>query len=99
MRHKNSNFKSEIEELVKENRRLTQEKDGLNQRMASLRQVNKQLGKKVDTSMNPYRQQGLVAEMEKRLEQSEKWTQELEEKLSFTVEKFEEQNQRFMECG
>ena len=36
---------------------------------------------------------------EKKMQQTEKWAEELEEKLSFTVEKFEEQNQRFMQCG
>ena len=33
------------------------------------------------------------------MQETEKWAEELEEKLSFTVEKFEEQNQRFMQCG
>ena len=33
------------------------------------------------------------------MQQNEEWAQELEEKLNFTVEKFEEQNSRFMECG
>lgn len=33
------------------------------------------------------------------MQQNERWAEELEEKLNFTVDKFEEQNTRFMECG
>ena len=33
------------------------------------------------------------------MQKAEEWAEELEEKLTFTVEKFEEQNLRFMQCG
>ena len=33
------------------------------------------------------------------MHQTEAWAQELEEKLTFTVDKFEEQNKRLLECG
>lgn len=38
-------------------------------------------------------------DLDKKIQQSEAWAQELEEKLTFTVDKFEEQNKRFLECG
>ena len=38
-------------------------------------------------------------ESDKKLIKAEEWAEELVEKLTFTVEKFEEQNQRFMQCG
>jgi len=41
----------------------------------------------------------LFKQTDKRRLQNEKWAEELEEKLTFTVEKFEEQNLRFMQCG
>lgn len=43
---KNRTLRHEIEELVRDNRKLTSEKDGLNQRLTSLRGHNKQLEKK-----------------------------------------------------
>ena len=67
--------------------------------MNSIRQVNKQLERKVEQITQPLKQNPLFIETEKRMQHNEKWAEELEEKLSFTVEKFEEQNQRFMQCG
>ena len=36
---------------------------------------------------------------QRKVKNLEKVAADLEDKLSFTVEKFEEQNMRFMECG
>lgn len=83
-RSKNQAFKVEIEELVKENKKLSSEKAQMNQRMNSLRQVNKQLTKKIE---NPNSSAG---QAELKLADSQRWAKELEEKLNFTVEKFEE---------
>ena len=99
---KNRTLRHEIEELVRENRKLTQEKDGLNSRLTSLRGHNKQLEKKVrvDTDdKGPKAVKRELMEAQSRVKDLEEWAAELEDKLSFTVDKFEEQNQRFMECG
>ena len=92
----------EIEELVRENRKLVQEKDGLNSRLGSLRGHNKQLEKKVRADADdkgPKAVKRELMEAQGRVKELEEWATELEDKLSFTVDKFEEQNQRFMECG
>ena len=48
----------------------------------------------------PYiKRNSIFNDTEKKLIRAEEWAEELEEKLTFTVEKFEEQNQRFMQCG
>jgi peptidoglycan hydrolase CwlO-like protein len=49
--------------------------------------------------MEPLKKNQIFQNTDKRLQQAEEWAEELEEKLTFTVEKFEEQNQRFMQCG
>ena len=88
-RTKNVQLKAEIEKLVKENQKLSQERSHTNERLHSLRTLNKQHEKKLGTlSMTiPF-----MDDTERRMEQSEKWAEDLEEKLNFTVEKFEEQN-------
>jgi chromosome segregation ATPase len=86
---------------VRDNRKFATEKEGLNQRMSSLRTVNKQLEKKAqvnDASSGKSIKKELV-DANDRVKELEEWATELEDKLSFTVDKFEEQNQRFMECG
>ena len=47
-RGKNVQFKSEIGELVKENKKFVAEKTALGSRLQSLRNVNKQLEKKLE---------------------------------------------------
>ena len=49
--------------------------------------------------MEPLKRNSIFNDTEKKLIKAEEWAEELEEKLTFTVEKFEEQNQRFMQCG
>jgi 3'-phosphoadenosine 5'-phosphosulfate sulfotransferase (PAPS reductase)/FAD synthetase len=49
--------------------------------------------------MQPLKKNAIYIGTERKMQETEKWAEELEEKLSFTVEKFEEQNQRFMQCG
>ena len=49
--------------------------------------------------MEPLKRNSIFNDTEKKLIRAEEWAEELEEKLTFTVEKFEEQNQRFMQCG
>lgn len=83
----------------------------MNIRMSSLRSINKQQEKNKNSdkptksdkdkpAQSKTKTQALIhKETEKRMQQNEEWAQELEEKLNFTVEKFEEQNSRFMECG
>ena len=86
---------------MRDNRKFAIEKEGLNQRMSSLRTVNKQLEKKAqvnDASGGKIIKKELV-DANDRVKELEEWATELEDKLSFTVDKFEEQNQRFMECG
>ena len=92
LRTKNGAYRAEIEELVKENKRMIAEKTTLNSRLTSLRQLNKQLERKVDHMSQPVKQNPIYLEMEKKAGHHEKWAQDLEEKLQFTVEKFEEQN-------
>ena len=50
-RGKNVQFKSEIGELVKENKKFVAEKTALGSRLQSLRNVNKQLEKKLENQM------------------------------------------------
>lgn len=47
---KNRLLRAEVEELVKENKKLTGSIDGLNERLHSLRKVNKQQEKKLENS-------------------------------------------------
>lgn len=89
-RSKNITYKNEIGELVKENKKLIAEKTAFNSRLQSLRNVNKQLERKLDNNSLPVRNNEFGHKTEKKIEQTEKWAEELEEKLSFTVEKFEE---------
>lgn len=49
--------------------------------------------------MEPLKKNAIFQDTDKKLQKAEEWAEELEEKLTFTVEKFEEQNQRFMQCG
>ena len=50
---KNKNLRAEVEELVRENKKLSAAQDGLNQRLHSLRQVNKQQERKLEkTDLN-----------------------------------------------
>jgi len=86
---------------VRDNRKFATEKEGLNQRMSSLRTINKQLEKKAhvnDATSGKSIKKELV-DANDRVKELEEWATDLEDKLSFTVDKFEEQNQRFMECG
>jgi hypothetical protein len=46
--------------------------------------------KKIESLLDPVKNKGGIAETERRMIKAEKWAGELEEKLSFTVEKFEE---------
>ena len=67
----------------------------MNSRLYSLRAVNKQLEKKVDTGKEDKRPQTAKKETlqaKARVKQLEKYSAELEDKLAFTVDKFEEQN-------
>ena len=92
---KNRSLRHEIEELVRENRKLVQEKDGLNSRLGSLRGHNKQLEKKVRADADdkgPKAVKRELMEAQGRIKELEEWATELEDKLSFTVDKFEEQN-------
>jgi len=93
-RSKNKNLRLEVEELIKENQKLAQEKAALNSRLHSLRQVNRQQEKKLEQGSLPFnnnsKQNKLLLESERRMQQNEAWALELEEKLSFTVDKFEE---------
>ena len=97
-RTKNMQLKGEIEHLLKENQKLVQEKGQTHERLTSLRTLNKQQEKKLG-NLSESLNQTQPDDTERRMQQSEKWVEELEEKLNFTVEKFEEQNQRFMQCG
>ena len=98
-RNKNITYKNEIEDLVKQNQKLVAEKTALNSRLSSLRNVNKQLETKLKNQLEPLKRNSIFTDTEKKLIKAEEWAEELEEKLTFTVEKFEEQNQRFMQCG
>lgn len=98
-RNKNITYKNEIEELVKTNQKLVADKNTLTARLSSLRNVNKQLETKLKNQLEPLKKNPIFQSTDKRLQQAEEWAEELEEKLTFTVEKFEEQNQRFMQCG
>jgi len=89
-RSKNKNLRLEVEELIRENQKLAQEKAALNSRLHSLRQVNRQQEKKLEQGSLPFKQNKLLLESERRMQQNEAWALELEEKLSFTVDKFEE---------
>lgn len=84
---------------MKENKRLAQEKDALNARLTNLRQINRKQEKKIEQGNANKKQDKLLQESEKRIQHHEAWAMELEEKLAFTVDKFEEQNKRFLECG
>jgi 3'-phosphoadenosine 5'-phosphosulfate sulfotransferase (PAPS reductase)/FAD synthetase len=42
--------------------------------------------------MQPLKKNAIYVGTERKMQETEKWADELEEKLSFTVEKFEEQN-------
>ena len=65
-----------------------------------MRNVNKQLERKLDNKSSYTKNSDIGSKAtERKIEQTEKWAEELEEKLSFTVEKFEEQNSMFMQCG
>ena len=58
--------------------------------------MNKQLENKLKNQLEPLKRNSIFNDTEKKLIKAEEWAEELEEKLTFTVEKFEEQNQRFM---
>ena len=79
-RLKNNQLKTEIEDLLKENRKVATEKMTLSNRLESLRKLNKQMEKKVETMEQKPGAQKFAKQLE------------LQEKLSFTVQKFEEQN-------
>ena len=55
-RVKNNQFKNEIEELIKENKKLSSEKATLETRMKSLRQINKTLETRLEKAMAPLKQ-------------------------------------------
>lgn len=101
---KNRALRAEVEELVKENKKLTGSIDGLNERLHSLRKVNKQQERRLESSnINMTTLTGATGnnttikqpkqaylEAEKKRKKAEEWAAELEDKLAFTVEKFEE---------
>ena len=82
-RLKNNQLKTEIEDLLKENRKVATEKMTLSNRLESLRKLNKQMEKKVETMEQKPGAQKFAKQLE------------LQEKLSFTVQKFEEQKTSF----
>ena len=51
-RNKNMQLKTEIEELLKENKKLAKEKQSMSLRMSSLRSMNKQIEKKKEGEMS-----------------------------------------------
>lgn len=79
-RLKNNQLKTEIEDLLKENRKVASEKQTMSTRLESLRKLNKQMEKKIETLEQKPGAQKFAKVIE------------LQEKLSFTVQKFEEQN-------
>lgn len=70
-RKKNESYKSEIEELIKENRKLVAEKTTLNSRLQSLRAVNKQLDKRIESHSLPIKKNPLYKNTESRLKNNE----------------------------
>lgn len=60
---KNKNLRFEIEELIKENKKLTLEKNTSAQRQQNLRTVNKQLEKKIDQLNFPVKKNPIYLEM------------------------------------
>lgn len=72
-RTKNIQFKAEIEDLIKENKKLNDEKASLNLRMSSLRTVNKQLDKKQQNLLQPIKSNQLYKQTEKEKNASRKW--------------------------
>jgi hypothetical protein len=89
-RTKNVQLKAEVGELIKENKRLATDKVNGAQRLNSLRQLNKQQIKKIDGLQVGRAQSKIDASMN-----NGRLIEELESKLSFTVQKFEEQNMKF----
>ena len=90
---KNRTLRAEVEELVKENRKFSQDKEGLDSRMMNLRKMNKQLEKKMEVQSKdaaPKTAKRDLIDAQSRINELEDWTAELEDKLSFTVDKFEE---------
>jgi predicted nucleic acid-binding Zn-ribbon protein len=66
-RQKNITYKNEIEDLVKQNQKLTQEKTALTSRLQSLRSVNKQLENKLKNQMEPLKKNQIFQNTDKRL--------------------------------
>ena len=82
LRTKNVMLKQEIEDLLKENQKLGKDRENLHTRMSCIRSQNKRNEKHISTLSSP----------SQRASKSDKWTEQLEQKLNFTVVKFEEQN-------
>lgn len=93
-RSKNALLRTEIEELIKENKKLAQEKENTSNRLSSLRQVNKQQIKKIESLQISQNETMMNMTMT-----NERQIEDIEAKLNFTVIKFEEQNKRFQQCG
>lgn len=92
-------LKTEVESLQKEFEKSEQLRIALKGQMATMKQTNKNLEKKVADLRQPVKRSSRVINEEKKPVPVSKQVQELEEKLNFTVEKFEEQNQKFLQCG
>lgn len=63
----------EIEELIKENKKLTLEKNTSAQRLQNLRNVNKQLEKKIDLLNFPVKKNPIYLEVLEKAEKYQKW--------------------------
>jgi hypothetical protein len=67
-RNKNVAYKNEIGELVKDHKKGIAEKTALSSRLQSLRNVNKQLERKLENQMQPLKNNAIYVGTEKKMQ-------------------------------